>query len=185
MTNVEKALEEFGNAVSKDAKRKLKALGKDASGRLSKSMNYYVKGHQNSFTFSLEMEDYGKFVDKGVKGIGGERKKKNAKGQKTWKKKKVVSSSPFSYKEGIQNKPSRKHFDQWTIRKAIAPRSKGGQFQKRRGLLFAIATSVYHTGLETTYFLTAPFEKYFRDLPDDLTEAYALDVEQFLEHTLK
>ena len=185
MTNVEKALEEFGNAVSKDAKRKLKTLGKDASGKLSKSIQYDVKAHKNSFTFSLLMEDYGKFVDKGVKGIGGERKEKNAKGQKTWKKKKVVSSSPYSYKKGIENKPSRKHFDGWAIRKGIAPRSRGGQFQTRIGLTEAISQAVWHTGLETTYFLTAPFEKHFRALPDDLVEAYALDVEQFFEHTLK
>ena len=177
MTNVEKALEEFGNAVSKDARRKLKTLGKDASGKLSKSIQYDVKAHKNSFTFSLLMEDYGKFVDKGVKGVGGSK----ASG-KRWKKKVVTGSSPFKYKD---KQPPIMAFNGWTIKKGIAPRSKGGQFEKRRGLLFAIATSVYHTGLETTYFLTAPFEKHFRTLPDDLVEAYALDVEQFFEHTLK
>ena len=76
-------------------------------------------------------------------------------------------------------------FNGWTIRRGIAPRRKGGQFQKRKGLLFAIANSVYHTGLETTHFLTTPFERYFKDLPDDIVEAYALEVEDLLKFSLK
>ena len=76
-------------------------------------------------------------------------------------------------------------FNGWTIRKGIAPRSKGGQFTKRRGLLFAIATSVFHTGLETTSFFTKPFEKEFKRLPDDLVKAYALDVEKLLKSAIQ
>lgn len=120
------------------------------------------------------MEDYGKFIDKGVKGIGGSK----ADGSK-WKRKKVTNNE-YKYKQGIQNKPSSKHFDKWTIRRGIAPRNKKGQFLTRKGIAQAISQSVWHTGLETTNFFTKPFEKEFKELPDELVKAYGLTVDKLL-----
>jgi AraC-like DNA-binding protein len=51
--------------------------------------------------------------------------------------------------------------------------------------LFAIANSVYHTGLETTNFFTKPFKKEFKKLPEEVLEAYALETEEFLKFALK
>ena len=55
----------------------------------------------------------------------------------------------------------------------------------RRSLLYALATSVYHTGLETTNFFSAPFAKEFKKLPDELTEAFGLDLQEFITFTRK
>jgi NAD-specific glutamate dehydrogenase len=89
----------------------------------------------------------------------------------------------FWKKKKQKKKINRKNIH-WTVRKGIAPRNKKGQFTTRKGLMFAIANSVYHTGLETTNFFTKPFENEFNKLPNELVEAYGLEVEKFLKFTL-
>ena len=174
MTNVEKELEKFAVNVITTAKQNLKREGK-AGGNLEK-MTYEVEAGKNSFSLGIDLADYWEFVDRGVKGVGGTK----ADGSK-WKLKKVVNS-PFKYRN---KRPPAGVFDKWTIRKGIAPRSKKGRFEKRSGLKYAIAESVYRTGLETTFFFTAPYEKQFRNLPDDLAKAAASDLDNFLEFATK
>ena len=67
-------------------------------------------------------------------------------------------------------------FNGWTIRKGIAPRNKKGQLMKRKGLLYAIANSVYHTGIETTHFFTDALDNEVLKLGDEIGEAFALDL---------
>lgn len=176
MKDTLKALDYFGTKVVNKSKGNLKRKKKKASGKLINSIGYKAKVSKNSFELSFEMEDYWTFVDYGVKGVGGTK----ADGS-SWKKKRV-NNSKYKYKKA---KPPLMAFNGWTIRKGIAPRNKAGQFTSRKGLLFAISTSVFHTGLETTSFFTKPFEKEFKRLPDDLVKAYALDVEELLKFTIK
>ena len=49
---------------------------------------------------------------------------------------------------------------------------------------FLISRSIYHKGIKPSLFFTKPFEKAFERLPDELVEAYGLDVEQFLQYTI-
>ena len=168
-------LNDFGRTVVRQAKNTLRRKKKLASKALDKSLKFETKASKNSFEFDLYAEDYWVFVDYGVKGVGGTK----ADGKK-WEKKSVTNSK-FKYRD---KKPPIMAFNGWTIRKGIAPRSSGGQFTKRKGLLHAIATSVYHTGLETTSFLSKPFAKEFKELPDDIIEAYSLDVDQFIEFSI-
>lgn len=174
--SVKKALDKFAYDVIDKAKKNLKQKDKNASKKLSNSLDYELKVSKNSFTLSITAEYYLPFVDKGVKGVGGAK----ADGSR-WKLKKV-RNSPFKYK---QKKPPASAFSDWIVRRGIAPRNEKGQFTSRRGLQFAIANSVYHTGLETTNFFTKPFEKEFKELPEELVEAYGLEVDDFLKFALK
>lgn len=174
-TAVKETLDRFFKVVVKESKTSLTKKKKNASKTLYNSIDYDLKVSKNSFEGSFEMEDYGTLVDKGVKGVGGNK----ADGSK-WKLKKTFATT-FKYKD---KKPPISAFNGWTIRRGIAPRSKGGQFTSRRGLLFAISNSVYHTGLETTHFFTKPFEAAFKRLPDELVKAYGLEVDEFLKITL-
>jgi len=173
--DVKKALDIFGTKVVKGSRKELARQDKNASKTLSKSLDYTVKVSKNSFQFDFLMEDYGEFIDKGVHGVGGNK----ADGSK-WKKKKVVGSK-FKY---TNKRPPTSAFNGWTIRRGIAPRSAGGQFTSRKGLLHAISISVFHTGLETTNFLTTPFNKAFKTFPNDIAEAYGLEAEKLLEIAL-
>lgn len=166
------ALKQFGDSVETQAKNNLKSKNKLASKRLHDSIDYYVNVSPNSFQLTFEMQDYWEFVDYGVKGVGGNK----ADGSK-WKKKRVTNSK-FKYK--TKRPPIFPQLNSWSITKGVAPRDKKGKFLKRKGLLHAISTSIFHTGLETTSFFTKPFEKEFKELPDELIEAYGLDVDDFL-----
>jgi hypothetical protein len=108
------------------------------------------------------MADYGKFIDKGVQG-----KKDNSKAPR----------SPFKY---TTKRPPAKVFDKWSIKRGIAPRNKKGQFTSRKAVNFAIANAVYNYGIEETLFLTKPFESAFKSLPDEIIEAYGMEVDKFL-----
>lgn len=172
--SVKKALDSFGRSVVENSKKRLSK--KNASGSLSKSLDYKLKISKNSFQLDFEMEDYGKFIDKGVKGVGGTK----ADG-KAWKKKRVTNNL-YKY---TNKRPPVKAFNSWTVKRGIAPRNKKGQFTTRKGLMFAIAESVYRTGLETTNFFTKPFEKAFKKLPDEVVKAYGLEVEKLLKLSIQ
>ena len=176
--SIKKALDIFGTSVIDGSKKELARKKKSASGGLGKSLDYKVKISKNSFQLDFLMEDYGKFIDKGVKGIGGTK----ADGS-TWKKKRVTNNL-YSYKNPSKTN-SNGRFKQslggWTIKKGIAPRNNKGQFTTRKSLIFAIRKSIFHTGLETTHFFTNPFEKAFKDLPDQLVESYGLEVDRLLK----
>ena len=181
-----KALNEFGDRVVIDSKKNLKRRNKVTSGKLINSINYKTKVSKNSFELSFEMEDYGLFVDAGVEGIGGTK----ADGKK-WKKKRVTSSSLFgkklSYKGNMKSSNGRflQALNGWTIKRSIAPRDKSGKFMKRRSLIFAIRKSIFHTGIETTKFFVNPFDKEFKNLPDELVEAYSLDMDELLKFAVQ
>ena len=76
-------------------------------------------------------------------------------------------------------------FDKWTVRKGLAPRGKGGQFEKRKGLNFAIARSIFEKGIKPSLFFTKPFEDAYKTLPDTLIDKYGLDAEQLLDEILR
>jgi len=173
MRDTLQALNHFGSTVVDKSKSNLKEEGKKSSGKLINSIGYKAKVSKNSFELSFQMEDYWTFVDYGVKGKGGVRKttskfkRTNNKG-KLWKLKKVTNNK---YKFGKSGGISPKHFTGWAKRKGLSP--------------FAVAKSVFHTGIETTSFFTKPFEKEFKKLPDELVKAYALDVEELLKFSIQ
>ena len=154
LENVQQILDEFKANVISEAKRNLSA--QNTSGRLKDSLKGYVKESKNSIQVSFEMEDYGFYQDRGVKG------KKGGK-----------SLDGYKYTNKM---PSPKAFDKWTVRKGIAPRDKEGRFIKRKSLNFLIARSIFNKGIKPTLFFTKPFEKYYKRLPKELTEKYALDM---------
>lgn len=174
-------LTSFGNQLDERSKSNLRKEGK-GGGSLENSIKSKAEKFPNSFGFWFEMEDYGEFVDAGVKGIGGTK----ADGSK-WKLK-TVTNNKFSYRTPSKTN-SNGRFKQslggWSIRKGIAPRSSGGQFTKRKGLVFALRKHVMHTGIETTNFYTKPFNKLFKALPEDIIEAYGLEVDAFLKQAIK
>ena len=156
------ALDELGRKITRDAKLNLKRVKKGNSS-LYKKLKYKVD--KNSITFTLP--DYWEYVDAGVKGVGGTK----ADGSR-WKTKKVTNSK-FKYRDKM---PPLMAFNGWTIKKRIAPRSKGGQFTSRKSLLFAISKSVYHTGIATTDFFTEPVETNVRLLAPKLAEQQILEL---------
>jgi hypothetical protein len=154
-------LEKFRDYVIEQAKNNLSRLGKDG-GKLYDSIEGRVQANENSFEMEFTMEDYGMFQDKGVS--GKERK----------------YNTQFSYKDKM---PPPRAFDKWIVRKGIAPRKKG-KFASRKSLQFMIARGVYMNGIKPSLFFTKPFEKAFKELPDNLIEAFGLDAVKLFDESI-
>ena len=176
-----KALEKFRDLVVAEAKANLKKMGKDTSGKLSSSIKGEVKAMPNSIGIYFEMEPYGNFQDKGVKGANPTGLPSSSKNYG----KQNAPNSPYKFGSGSGPKGGlTRSLDSWMVRKGIAPRNVSGQFQSRKGLRFIIARSIYMTGIKPSLFFTKPFEAAYKTLPDTLIDKYGLDAEQLLNEIL-
>jgi hypothetical protein len=159
------ALNKFAKYVIQQSRSNLTKSGKNVSKELYNSLDYDLNVSKNSFSLSILMEDYGVFQDKGVSGT---EKKYN---------------TPFKY---TNKRPPASAFSNWVVRKGLkGTRDAKGRFVSRKGLMFAIANSVFKKGIKPSLFFTKPFEKAFKELNQELLQAYALDVERFMTTTIK
>jgi hypothetical protein len=184
--SVKNALDSFAYDVIDGAKKNLKSKGKNASGKLSKSLDYKLKvsGKKDKYTLTFLMDDYGEFIDRGVKGAGGTK----ADGVTKWKIKRTSNKSIFrtsSQKGYDKKKPPASAFSDWSIRKGIAPRNAKGQFTSRKSLQFAIANSVFHTGITGSNFITNPFNKAFKELPNEVLKGLSLEIDKQIKIIVK
>lgn len=165
LTNTKESLDKFRRFVAQQSRSRLSKASKNDSKGLYKKLDGVLKVSPNSFQLSWDL-GYGEFVDKGVSGT---KKKYN---------------TPYSYKDKM---PPIKPLADWAKRKAIRLRDDKGRFQKGnyKTIGFLIARSIQRKGLKPSLFFTKPFEQGFKKLPDELLEAYGLDVEEFLKYTLK
>lgn len=169
---VRESLEDFGRYVVKQSRTNLTRLGKRDTGKLYESIRYEVKTGKASFSLSISMEDYGQFVDKGVKGVSSSAK---------------APTSPFKFGTGRGKKGGLTNgIDAWVRRKRFQFRDrKTGKFFSYEQTAFMIRRAIWEKGIKTTNFLTRPFELGFKRLPDTLIEEYALDAENLMKFALK
>jgi hypothetical protein len=178
LLNTQVVTKAFADYVVQQARTNLTKGGKNVSKDLYNSITKeVVSDPNNNYTIiGFSMDGYGQFIDRGVKGKGGT--KKNGE---QWKLK-TVTNSPFAY---TNKRPPTKSFDKWVIKRGLAPRSKSGKFLNRQGMKFAIANSVFHTGIETTNFFTRPLELGFKKYVDtDLMKAFSQDVDIMIDYNL-
>jgi len=157
-------LEQFRDYVIQQARSNLSRLQKNSSHKLYDSITSEIKAMPNSLRLYFDMEEYGFYQDKGVSGT------------------KRKYDTPFSYTNKM---PPPKAFDKWIVKKGIAPRKKNGKFTTRKGLQFAIARSIFEKGIKPSLFFTKPFEKAFKNLPDEMIEAYGLEAEETFDTIMK
>ncbi len=158
-----KALELFKGVVLNQSRAMLSKKGKNVSSKLFKSLDGDVKVSKNSLSLSFVMEDYGIFQDKGVSGT---KKKYN---------------TPYSY---TTKRPPAKSLEDWISKRGFQFRDKKGKFMSYKSMSYIISNSIFEKGIKPSLFFTKPFEKAFKNLPNELVEAYGLDVEDFLAFTL-
>jgi hypothetical protein len=172
MLNVQEELDKFKKYVIQQSKSNLSRLKKNSSKNLYNSIKGEAKAMPNSFYLNFEMEPYGKFIDKGVNG------------------KKTTYSTPYSYKTKM---PPPSKLDKWIVRKGLAPRNKDGKFSGRtinsvgfkKSIQFLIARKIFMYGIKPSLFFTKPFEKAYKQLPDELVAKYGLDALELFKHTIK
>ena len=167
------ALELFAKAVKLKAQQTLKKEKQISSGKLYDSIDYNLnvvqtKSATNYFSLEFYMEDYGTFMDLGVKG------------SKSTYPESRNSPYKFSGRFKMINPAS---LDKWLVRLPIAPRDDAGRFIERKNLKYMIATSIYRKGLKGSRFFTGAFEEEFKNIDNQVQEAFGLDLDDFLIKT--
>jgi len=185
LNNVQAFLDDYKDYVIKQAKSNLTRMKKNSSKTLYNSLKGYVKESKNSIQITFEMEDYGFFLDQGVKGANPSKVSKNAKikGQQ-------APNSPYRFGSGTKKGT----FDQfassiarWAQRKNLRLRDAKGKYAKGnyKTIGYVVAGNIYNRGLKPSLFFTKPFEAAFKKLPDELVEKYGLDMEELFEEITK
>ena len=162
------ALELFAKAVKLKAQQNLKKKKQISSGKLYDSIDYNLDVFKNSFTLEFYMEDYGTFMDLGVKGS-----------KSTYPESR---NSPYKY-SGKFKMINPASLDKWLVKKSMAPRDESGRFIERKNLKYMIATSIYRKGLKGSRFFTGAFEEEFKNIDNQVQEAFGLDLDDFLIKT--
>ena len=159
-----KYLNDFAKYVIQQSRSNLSKGGKNVNKALYNSLDKEIEVGANSFRLSFLMENYGEFQDKGVSGT---QRKYN---------------TPFSYKS---KRPPLKPIQDWVSKRRFQFKDKKtGKFMSYKSTAYLVAGGILKNGIKPSLFFTKPFEKAFERLPDELVEAYGLDVEQFLQYTI-
>jgi hypothetical protein len=162
--NTKEYLNAFAKYVIQQSRSNLTKQGKNVDKKLYNSLDKEIEVSANSFRMAFLMEDYGAYQDKGVSGT-----------QKKY-------DTPFSYKS---KRPPLKPIQDWVTKRRFQFRNKEtGKFMSYKSTAFLITKGIFKNGIKPSLFFTKPFEKAFERLPDELVEAYGLDVEQFLQYTI-
>ena len=159
MSEFKKALEKYAKFVINKSRQNLQKGGRygthNKSNALSRSLEYRIKGDKVSFL----SEDYGEYLDKGVKGA-----------KSTYPE---SSASPFKY---TTRKPPAEVFEKWIKKSNIQGRDKKtGRFITRQSLSYIIANSIYSKGIKATMFFTKPFEEALPLFEDEFLEGFLND----------
>lgn len=165
----QEALNKFAKYVVSQSKGNLTRQKKRASGDLYSSLDYDLKVSKGSFSLEFIMTEYGMFVDEGVRGS------KSVYPES--------AQSRFQYTGRFKTIPT-KALDKWVVRKGIkGVRDSKGRFTDRQSLKYVIAKSIYEKGIRASMFFTKPFEKAFDNLPQEVVDAFALDIDDLFEFT--
>ena len=172
MLNVQEELYKFKKYVIQQSKSNLTKGGKNVSKSLYNSIKGEAKAMPNSFYLNFEMEPYGQFLDKGVKGKNSSSKAPN---------------SPFKFGSGTGKKGGlTQGIDRWVRARRFQFRDKEtGKFLSYESTAFMITRSIYSKGTKPTLFFTKPFNKYFEKLPEELITRYGLDASELFNYTIQ
>lgn len=163
--NVEEVLNKYGKYVVQQSRSNL-TRDKKGGGDLYNSVSYNIEKSQDDFLLDFLMEDYGAFVDRGVKG-------KTSTYPETRN-----ALSKFQYGSGTGPKGGlTKGIAKWVRKKKFQFRDKQGRFMSYESMTYLIARSIYNKGLKANLFFTKPFEAGLRKFPEDLIMAYSLDID--------
>jgi len=165
--SIQELLDDFRSNVIREAKKNLGQ--RSDTGKLKSSLKSYVKESKRSIEISFEMEDYGFYQDRGVKGIKSGKSLDNYRfGTGTGKK------------GGLTN-----GINKWVKRKGFQFRDKKGKFLSYEQTARTIIRSIWMKGIKPSLFFTKPFEKYYNRLPDELMEMFGFEMEQLFNQITK
>ncbi len=183
--NLEEAMIKFGSKVIQEGRVILNSPGSDGFNKRTSSDTLYNDYHYtlnlSNSTMTLGFEfgranSYWRFIDEGVKGVGYSEAK--TQGGKQGKRGRTGiargQGSPFAFKYARPTSVMREAIKEWIANKPI---SVDGNIESAA---FAIGYGIKRRGLERTQFYTKPVKKNLITLPDEVKEAFRIDVQNLI-----
>ena len=189
---VNDALNSFAKYVISESRNRLIKEQK-ANGLLFNTLGYNVTKTAEGFKLTMEMEDYGKFQDKGVKGADPSNLSPNAKitGQQAPKSPYRFGSKNFggTFKNFVKRmslfaKMKNIRFRQFKMvdgKKVSTGKYAKGGFD---AVGYIIAKNIYNRGIKPSMFFTTPFNSAFKTLPQEILQAYSVGIEKQIKVNL-
>ena len=158
-------IETWANERAEVARENLRASGSNASYNLSQSIQATnITIEPNKVTIGIMADDYYKFIDRGVRGIGGSKKPMHK------------NTGEFSFKTPFASKKMIKSIQDWIANKGIPIRqskseSSSAVIQRAESVASVIARGIKKRGIKATFFWTNTFtEPAFTDLAERITK---------------
>jgi hypothetical protein len=171
---------EYIEAFERQVADELNRLDKVDTGSLASSIRYETTETRNGIIIEVFVNDYYKFIDSGVQGIG--RNNKN-------------TTSPYRFRT---LNPSQSHVSairKWIARNGIKARAtdvkkygavgRENRQPQDKSLAYIIARSIKSKGLIRTGFWTDSIEQTFKDFDVKMSQALGIDIRVNLENMVK
>lgn len=170
-SGLQDALDKFKTYVIKQARTNLTKGDRNVSRKLYNSLKGEAKVYAKGYTLSFEMEEYGFYQDKGVKG-----KKSSTK----------APNSPYKFGSGKGKKGGlTEGIQRWVKARKFQFKDNRGKFMSYDSTAWIITKSIYAKGLRPTLFFTKPFEQAYKRLPQELVNDLRIDLEKIFNYSIK
>ena len=170
-SGLQEALDRFKASVIKQARTNLSKGDRNVSRKLYNSLKGQAKVYAKGYSLSFEMEEYGNYQDKGVRG-----KRSNARAPK----------SPYKFGSGKGKKGGlTEGIQRWVKARKFQFKDKRGKFMSYDSTAWIITKSIYAKGLRPTLFFTKPFEAAYKRLPQELVNDLKIDLEKIFNYSIK
>ena len=171
LKNLQTELQSFGKYVVQQSRSNLTKQKHNVRRDLYNSIHYDLTEKNGNYDLAFIMDEYGTFLDKGVKGAnpslvkGGKQKGGN---------------SPYSFRN---KRPPMQPIADWAKKRNIRLRDKEGKFKKGnyRTIGFILQRSIFAQGIKPSMFFTKPFLAAFDRYPELLSKAFAQDIIDILK----
>lgn len=170
-----KLLEKYKNYVLQQAKSNLSKGRNNISKTLYNSLKGEVVTEDNYAIIAFRMEEYGQFLDEGVKGAFPSMVKNG---------KQKAPNSRFMF---TNKRPPAGVIAEWAKKRGIRLRGEDGKFKKGnyKTLGFIIAKRIYAQGIRPTLFFTKPYEAGFKKyIINQMPAEVAIDVDRIIDLNL-
>lgn len=167
---IEATLDQWNNETIKKLQESLDSKASSGTSQMLRQSiePQTIQTTDNGLSVEIVMEDYYKFIDVGVKGIG--RSGLPDTNESVFNQK--APDSPWSFKAGRENKPSASHFKEWANGKGINP--------------FVLSESIWRRGIKANHFYSDVInESWISELVTRLEVAGAGTVEVLIINELE
>jgi hypothetical protein len=170
-SGLQAALDKFKASVIKQARTNLTKGDRNVSRKLYNSLKGEAKVYAKGYFLNFQMEEYGNYQDKGVKG-----KRSSSR----------APNSPYKFGSGKGKKGGlTEGINRWVKARKFQFKDKKGKFMSYDSTAWIITRSIYAKGIRPTLFFTKPFEAAYKRLPQELVNDLKIDLEKIFNYSIK